>query len=441
MEEKRKRRKQHIVVFQDEDNIVLKTTFVSHGEAAVPPALPAKKGETAHHEILFAGWDTDYTRVEDNLVIKAVYKKVPKKYLVIYFHENDKMLGMESVPYGNAAKAEIVPVKESDEEYDYIFIGWNCPLSNISADTNAKAIFEKRRKIFTVRFYHENGLLLKKERVQCKSAAHPPKAPVKKPDATFHYLFDGWNRDTNCILEDMDVQAVFQPFYNEYAISFFDEDSSENGMIWTGKLHYGDHVPYPLIRKKGYDLNWSECPITVDGDYEIYARWTFSNPVGRVITTENGIYEIINSSIHNGSVRCLQYRDESTHVKLPERVLLGDYYYRIEAIGADAFCHCANMHTLFLPDSVKTVEERGLAHCRRLKTVRFGRNFTALGAYAFAEDVRLREVFLAGKRLKKCHKKAFEKLKTVVTIRMKPEYADKGKALLKNASGCLMIVT
>ena len=52
-----KKEKKHIVVFQDEEGNVLKTSFVSHEEEAIPPELPQKKGESEHHEIKFQGWD------------------------------------------------------------------------------------------------------------------------------------------------------------------------------------------------------------------------------------------------------------------------------------------------------------------------------------------------------------------------------------------------
>ena len=82
-----KKAKKHIVVFQDEEGNVLKTSFVSHEEAALPPEMPEKRGESVHHEIKFQGWDKDISSVKENLVVKAVYKEVPKEYLVMYFHE------------------------------------------------------------------------------------------------------------------------------------------------------------------------------------------------------------------------------------------------------------------------------------------------------------------------------------------------------------------
>ena len=146
-----KKAKKHIVVFQDEEGNVLKTSFVSHEEAALPPEMPEKRGESVHHEIKFQGWDKDISSVKENLVVKAVYKEVPKEYLVMYFHENGKMLGTETVPYRQAATQPYRPQKPQTEEYYYIFKGWNNDLSHIEKDTMAKAVFEERQRSFVVR--------------------------------------------------------------------------------------------------------------------------------------------------------------------------------------------------------------------------------------------------------------------------------------------------
>ena len=89
---KKKTAKKHIVVFQDETGNVLKTAFVSHGKKAEPPEIPSKKGETAHHEIVFQGWDQDYHQVEDNLVVKAIYKEVPKNIWLCFIMKTERCL-------------------------------------------------------------------------------------------------------------------------------------------------------------------------------------------------------------------------------------------------------------------------------------------------------------------------------------------------------------
>ena len=231
-----KKEKKHIVVFQDEEGNVLKTSFVSHEEEAIPPELPEKKGESEHHEIKFQGWDQDISCVQGNLVVKAVYKEVPKEYLVMYFHESGKLLGTESVPYGQAASQPYHPQKPKTAEHYYIFKGWNNDLSHIEKDTMAKAVFEERERFFTVAFFHEDGTVLKKEEVLYGQEAHAPQSPVKQQDAVWHYIFEGWDKTFDSVKENMEVHAVFSSVYNEYNVCIYERLSESNNGLQDEQL-------------------------------------------------------------------------------------------------------------------------------------------------------------------------------------------------------------
>lgn len=94
-------------------------------------------------------------------------------------------------------------------------------------------------------------------------------------------------------MENMDIYAVFSSIYNEYTITFYDEEKTIAKTI----CHYGDPVAFPDIFRKGYDLGWSKTPEKVEGSCDIYARWTFSNPVGREAGSGRGTYRIVNPSV------------------------------------------------------------------------------------------------------------------------------------------------
>ena len=395
----------HVVVFQDDQGAVLKTGFVNHGQAAVPPQPPVFKGREEHYQILFDGWDQDYSEVRSNLVIKPLWRREPKKYLVMYFHENGAMLGMESVAYGSPALKPVRPEKDSDGEYDYPFIGWNCDLSAIKGDTRAKAVFGKVRRVFIVRFYHEDGSLLKEEKVHYDEEAHPPANVIKPRDETYHYEFAGWSYPTDHIRSSLNIHAVFKYIYNEYTISFYSEETLSR----KEKLHYGDSIQYPVLRRKGYDLSWDKYLSTVTEDQEIRAIWTFSNPAGKVVSTSHGDFKLINPSSHQGTVCCLRYhRPGEKKVKLPPEIRLGDYYYKITEIEACALKNCDRMETLVLPDSIKKIRDKGLAGCRRLRRVVFGKEIKSLGKYIFADDVRLKNLVFTGKNLRYVDKRVLD---------------------------------
>ena len=403
----------HVVVFQDEQGEILKTSFVAHGEAADPPVLSNRKNQEEHYDLLFEGWDQDYTSVTSNMVLKPEWKKVPKNYLVMYYHENGSLLGFEPVAYGNAASVPYIPEKDSDEIYDYPFIGWNCDLSYIKGDTNAKAIFGKVRKIFTVRFFDEDGVLLKEEKVHYGDDSHPPVDVTKTADKEYHYEFAGWSYPTGSITQDLNIHAVFKYIYNEYTVAFYEEDK----ICHQEQLHYGDKISYPALKKKGYDLIWDQTIEIVEKDETIRGTWLFSNPVNKIIETDEGVFQITNPSVHHGEVKCLKYYNSGERkVIMPSEIRLGDYYYRIREIGAYALKPCTEMRELILPDNLRRVEDRGLAKCRNLKKVYFGRQLYSLGKEIFAGDQRLETVVFTGKDLKKVSGKCIAGISARVEI-------------------------
>ena len=58
------------VVFVAGDGEILKTETVKLGQSATAPEVPARNG------YVFAGWDTDFSRVDCPLTVTAQYKRV-----------------------------------------------------------------------------------------------------------------------------------------------------------------------------------------------------------------------------------------------------------------------------------------------------------------------------------------------------------------------------
>ena len=433
-----KRTKKHIVVFQDEEGNVLKTSFVSHEEAALPPEMPAKKSESAHHEIKFQGWDKDISNVKENLIVKAVYKEVPKEYLIMYFYENGKMLGTETIPYGQAATQPYHPQKPQTEEHYYVFKGWNTNLSHIEKDTMAKAVFEERQRSFAVRFFQEDGTLLKEETVLYGQSAQEPQKPIKQPDAVYHYTFEGWDKAFDDIKENTEIHAVFSSAYNEYKVRIYEQQEEAKEYLVKERLyHYGDIIEYPLLRKRGYTLQWNIHPETVTQNEEIHASWEFSNPIGKILETEGNRYQILNPSITNGSVRLLYYKEDSVRINIPEKVKLGDYYYCIEEVAIRAFCDCVKMRILTLPNCIRIIGDGAFMNCKQLEKIVLGKGsdvkLHSIGKKAFAGNEHLKEIYFSGKNLRQIYPATFEGLKKKVKISVLPAEKAKIEKLLQKA--------
>ena len=415
-----RRVQKHIVVFQDQDGQVLKTAFVSHGRAAEPPLVPEKIGETDHHEILFQGWDHDLSQVEGNLVARPVYREVPKKYLIMYAGEKGRLLGTETVSYGEDAAQPYHPQKEGTEEFEYIFSGWTEDLHSVDRDMMVRPIFAERRRQFRVRFYHENGKLLKADNVLYGYGAEAPKDPEKEMDPTYYYTFSGWNKDYSVVTGPINVRATFEAHFREYRLRFFETapGQKEEKLIEERQLHYGDPVVFPNLVRKGYLLEWSSQPETITEDLDIHASWDFANPKGKRCSRDGSVYEVINPSVAAGSVKLIQYQSKAREISLLGKVLLGDYWYRVEEIDENAFSSCTFMNTLKIPAEVRIIRKKAFSGCRALQTLQLGEGVREIGAEICSQCPRLKEIRITGNNLKKVSRDVCEKMVSPVRLQL-----------------------
>ncbi len=429
----KKRVQNHIIVFQDQEGKVIKTSFVAHGLAADPPELPRKIGETDHHETLFQGWDQDLNQVTSNLVVKPVYREVPKKYLIMYAGEKGGLLGTETVTYGSDAAMPFHPQKEGNEEFDYIFSGWTEDLHGVNRDMMVRPVFEERRRQFRVRFYHEDGKLLKADNVLYGYGAEAPEDPKKDQDPTYYYTFSGWNKDYSTITGPMNVRATFESHYRDYMVRFFETAPGESRetMIEERQLHFGDDIRLPALVRKGYVLKWDSQPETVTDHVDLHASWDFANPKGKRCHKDGSVYEIVNPSVAAGSVRLVKYESKAREVSLPGRVLLGDYWYQVEEIDEKAFSSCVFMNELKLPAEVKLVGKKAFSGCRVLQTVVLGTGVRELGPELFSQSPRLKEIRLTGSNLKKVNRDVCEKMVSPVRLLLPAGAADRMKGFFE----------
>lgn len=402
---KKKPLKKHIVVFQDDQEKVLKTVFIPDGEDAEAPPMQEVLEEKEHHRVIFRGWDQDLQKIHANLVVKPVYAEVPKEYLIMYFHENGKILGTETVPYGQDAAIPFHPQKPETEEFRYIFDGWSCALTGIDGDRMAKARFRPERKQFPVRFLGADSLLLKEEMVFYGQDATAPDHVVKAEDKRYRYHFRGWDQAFDKIHGPLTITAVFEPEYILYHVRFLEEGKE----IDAHDYRYEEAVVYPQLHKKGYDYLWNQEIAQAVDSVAIDGHWEYSNPRGKTIERKEGRYEILNPSTSQGTVRLLAYSSVQEIVDLPKKVKLGDYFYEIEEIGSYAFSKCGNARKILCPDSVKTLDERCFAGHKRLEEVVLGKKLRKIGSGIFADSSHLRKVRFCGKDSVQLHKEAFLK--------------------------------
>ena len=222
----------YTVTFYDRDGDVLFTETVEEGKDATAPVAPVREG---WH---FTGWDTDFTNVQSDLTVTALYELNTHRLIVkakngaVYVEydpdflaalaprrspdgdvtwDNAHIDNLDIMPYGHKFLLRATP----DEGYE--FQGWGADVKESIADEKANpgaltmpdmdvaisAIFEK--KTYTVTFYDHEDNVLSTQTVKWNEQATAPDAP-----AVEGYTFTGWDKDFEHVTSDMIVTAQYQ---------------------------------------------------------------------------------------------------------------------------------------------------------------------------------------------------------------------------------------
>lgn len=95
------------VTFVDWNDTILLIQIINVGQDAQIPDDPIREGYT------FIGWDNDLTNIQSNLTVKAQY--VILSFSVVFVDKDGKELKIEVVDYGNSATAPEAPLVEGYE--------------------------------------------------------------------------------------------------------------------------------------------------------------------------------------------------------------------------------------------------------------------------------------------------------------------------------------
>ncbi|MBQ8836168.1 MAG: InlB B-repeat-containing protein [Clostridia bacterium] len=121
----------YMVKFVDYDGYsMISVQNVAEGSAANEPPMPERRGD-----LIFRGWDKDFSNIRQSMIVKAIYQK---EWLTVRFYDaGGKLLKTEQVAYGESATPPEITAPDG-----YIFSGWSRAYDNITRDTNVYATYE-----------------------------------------------------------------------------------------------------------------------------------------------------------------------------------------------------------------------------------------------------------------------------------------------------------
>lgn len=179
------------VIFRDKDGNEISRISVNDGESVTPPTAPVYEG------FRFTGWSADTSSVTSDMDVTAQYEVVIVHEVTFVERDGVTPIGeTQRVNDGAAATAPEAPAIDG-----YVFIGWSVDFSEVHGNLTVVAQYAK---LYTVRFYGYNGVLLATVSVQDGKAAKAPNAP-----GVDGYRFTGWAEDFSHVTSDLDVHANY----------------------------------------------------------------------------------------------------------------------------------------------------------------------------------------------------------------------------------------
>jgi len=293
------------VTFVDGDETLNKET-VEYGKIISKPNDLTKEGHK------FIGWylgDEKYTFTEEvtkNIELTAKWEK--EKYEITFKNYDDSIIKVIKVEYDDIPQIDIIPTRQEDEKYSYVFNGWSPSIEKATKDISYIATYTNYIKYYTVEFIDGDKV------INGLSLEYGKKVPKIEDPTKEGYKFIGWYLDgveydfETPITKDIKLDAKWEK--NKYTVTFTNDEK----VVETITVEHGELIDeLTVLEKEGYKfLGWYvgdnkynfETPVT--SNLELIAKWeknkytiTFKNYDGN--TLENVTVEHGNMPKYNGT--------------------------------------------------------------------------------------------------------------------------------------------
>ena len=199
---------------------------------------------------------------------------------VSFRNYDDTLLYQDRVAVGaNAVYQGVQPEKPSNGVYEYEFIGWDKPLTNVLVDTTFYARFQSKVPEFQVTFLNYDDTLLYSTYVSYGATAqYVGLTPTRESEDGYVYIFTGWDRPLDNIQEDTVFIAQYDIEFADHKVTFKNYDNSTLAITYV--LHgeeaiYNGPTPVrPSTETSDYRfVGWDEDITSVKKDLIAIAQY------------------------------------------------------------------------------------------------------------------------------------------------------------------------
>ncbi|MBE6130668.1 MAG: hypothetical protein E7183_03025 [Erysipelotrichaceae bacterium] len=230
--------KEYTITLKFEDGTVFETLVVEK-ETSVNLNTPTKDGYT------FKGWYEGDILVDGKngfdkdttLICKFNINSYTYKFIV-----DGVIIKEETAVYNSNIVYPENPVKESTQQYSYLFKEWDNTAIVLLKDEVFNAVFESTTNQYTYKFVDTDGTVLKETTADYGTEIVAPNDPLKEGNAEFSYTFAGWDKDVTILTEDVTFTATYTETKNKYTYKFVDENGT---VLKEETADYGTEIVAP----------------------------------------------------------------------------------------------------------------------------------------------------------------------------------------------------
>lgn len=237
----------YTVTFYLDGKLISTKHVVYGGEVTEPTAFEMDD------KYVLTGWDSQLSNITGDLKVNAIYEL--RKYNVVFQYGIDYNYTIYTVhvSYGKGANSPTgmndAFASYDDEQYHYVFTGWDKDFSCVTGNLTVTATYEKILRVYAVDFVNADGdRLCETQYVEYGSAAtEPAEAQVAKAsDAQYDYTFTGWNTDAwKNVTGAVTAVAEYDKAVRSYDIVFIAKDEKGADVEYKYTLAYGSEITLP----------------------------------------------------------------------------------------------------------------------------------------------------------------------------------------------------
>ncbi|MCR5067645.1 MAG: BspA family leucine-rich repeat surface protein [Erysipelotrichaceae bacterium] len=229
----------YTIRFVNEDGTELQNTQVAYGEIPVYNGEIPTKEATEQYTYTFAGWTPDITAVTGNATYMATYTQAVRKYLITFVNYDGRELQSSEVAYGEMpVYSGTTPVKPSDDQYAYIFEGWDPEIVAVTGKATYTATYSPTTNKYLITFRNYDGRVLQSSEVAYGTMpVYSGETPTKEATEQYTYTFAGWTPELTVVTGEATYTATYTPTLRSYTITWKNDDGS---LIDTTTVAYGE---------------------------------------------------------------------------------------------------------------------------------------------------------------------------------------------------------